>query len=266
MNRGIHYGDCKSKWCPGQKVFPLPPMEAAGILKLLKGKFDMPKIAQNKGVKGSQKWLQILVNQHQNLLNSLLRSRLQLSASDKIMWLSPLGEDCYAEYQDKTFLERLSLHLENCSLDKFWPRGGPVWDGLAKTSRGDIILVEAKSHVSELASSCQAGPKSLRLIQDSIAQTEVFYGVASSADWLQGYYQYANRLAHLYLLRRLNRVRAWLLFVYFVNDLEMAGPKSENEWRSAIDNVHQHLGIAQKSLRPYVIGYFPDVSELFCAV
>ncbi len=34
----------------------------------------------------------------------------------------------------------------------------------------------------------------------------------------KGFYQYINRLAHLYLLRVLNKIPAYLVFVYFVND------------------------------------------------
>ena len=157
------------------------------------------------------------------------------------------------------FLERLSIKLEKHSLNKFWPAHGPVWDGLGKTRNGDVILVEAKSHVSEVASSCQAGVESRKLIQDSLAETSHFYGASSDADWLNGYYQYANRLAHLYLLRHLNGIQAWLCFVNFVNDHKMSGAKSTVEWQPAIDAVHKHLGITEQSLRPYVVDVFPDI-------
>ena len=40
----------------------------------------------------------------------------------------------------------------------------------------------------------------------------------STCDWSGTFYQYANRLAHLYLLHELNDVDAWLVFVYFVGD------------------------------------------------
>jgi len=219
----------------------------------------MPRIAQKKAIRGSQKWLQELVYQHLDFLDDTIQLRLQLSANDTITWLSPLEEDYYAEYQDKVFLERVSICLENRGLASFWPRGGPVWDGLGKSSHGDIILVEAKSHISELASSCKAGPQSLKLIEKSLVETATFYGAASTAGWLQGYYQYANRLAHFYLLRHLNGIQAWLVFLYFVNDIEMAGPKSVQEWQEAIDAVHAHLSITEEQLRPYVIDVFFDV-------
>lgn len=220
----------------------------------------MPRVAQKKAIKGSQKWLQELVSRYQQLLNDTLRPRLQLGANDTITWLSPLEEDEYSEYQDDAFLKRLSVQLDNRSLNSFWPRGGPVWDGLAKTSRGDIILVEAKSHISELVSSCQAGPQSLKLIQDSLEETAEFHNATSPENWLHGYYQYANRLAHHYLLRHLNGIQAWLVFIYFINDYAMVGPESLLDWQSAIEAVDTHLGINRTGLEPYIIEVFLDVT------
>ncbi|MFH2057208.1 MAG: hypothetical protein ABIJ61_14720, partial [bacterium] len=229
---------------------------------------SMPAIAQKEAIRGSQKWLQMLVNRCPNLLDQSLRPYLKMTARDTFTWRSPLREDCYTEYRDEDFLEQVSTRLEQRGLDSFWPHRGPVWDGLARTSRGDVILVEAKSHVSELASFCQARPQALKLIQNSLAEAADFFGATSPGNWSRGYYQYANRLAHLYLLRHLNGIPAWLVFLYFVNDFEMDGPKSEAEWRSAIAHVHDHLGIKSTSLRPHVIDLYVDVtaleSELAC--
>ncbi len=222
----------------------------------------MSRIAQRKAVKGSQKWLQELASRHQKLLDDELRPRLQLGVDDKITWLSPLEEDEYSEYQDDAFLKRLSIQLDNRSLNSFWPHGGPVWDGLARTTRGDIICVEAKSHIQELSSTCQAGPKSLELIKRSLSETAEFYGATSPENWLHGYYQYANRLAHNYLLRHLNGIKAWLVFLYFTNDIEMVGPESPLDWHSAIDVANTHLCIHRTRLEPYVIKVFIDVATI----
>lgn len=219
----------------------------------------MSRIEQQRAIKGSQKWLQVLVNQNPEFLNNKIRAHIPLKAEETIKWLSPLEEDSFAEYQDEDFLKRVSIRLENHSLDSFWPHGGPVWDGLGKTSNGNVILVEAKSHISELASTCQAKPQSRKLIRASLAETASFYGSTSPDNWLQDYYQYANRLAHLYLLRNLNKVPAWLVFVCFVNDHEMAGPKSVREWQSAIETIHAHLGIKPERLIPYIVDVFFDV-------
>jgi len=222
----------------------------------------MPRISQRPTTQGSQYWLQVAVNSWPSLLDEELRPLLNLSASDEIRWLSPLSEDGHAEYRDKAFLDRIAVSLEKQGLNSFWPRGGPVWDGLGKSSRGDVLLVEAKSHASELVSSCQAKPPALDSIRGSLEETATFHGADSPANWLEGYYQYANRLAHLYLMRHLNGIPAWLVFVYFVNDHEMKGPKSEDEWHSTIEMMHAHLGITAERLRPYVVDVFLDVAKL----
>ncbi len=222
----------------------------------------MPRIGQKRAVQGSQYWLQEYCHLRTDMLDDDLRRQLELSDKDSITWLSPLEDDGYAEYRDKAFLERLSVHLDIRDLKSFWPRGGPVWDGLAQTSRGDIILVEAKSHIPELVSSCQAEGPALELIKNSLAETAAFYGADSAAGWLEGYYQYANRLAHLYLLRHVNKVPAWLVFVCFVNDFDMAGPTSADGWKSGIEDVHAHLGIKRVRLAPHVVDLFPDVTRV----
>ncbi|MBW2076345.1 MAG: hypothetical protein JRI71_02135 [Deltaproteobacteria bacterium] len=61
----------------------------------------MPRINQVPAVKGSQKWIQKLVNEKPDLLQSLIRTQLDLPDTDNITWHSPLAEDGYAEYQDQ---------------------------------------------------------------------------------------------------------------------------------------------------------------------
>ena len=222
----------------------------------------MARIIQQMARKGSQYWLQIVVNQMADVLNDKLRRHLRLADSVSITWLSPLVEDGFAEYRDDDFLDRLDVLPLKRSLESFWPRGGPVWDGLARTSRGDVILLEAKSHIPEMLSTCKACPASLRLIQDSLAETAAFYGSSSPDCWPDAYYQYANRLAYHYWLRHLNGIPAWLVFLHFVNDDEMGGPRSEHEWQVAIEAAHDHLGIASVRLRPHVVDVFVDVKML----
>lgn len=219
----------------------------------------MPSIIQPKATKGSQHWLQELVNHNPELLAQALRPRLGLDPIDAITWLSPLETDSYAEYRDRAFLEKLSVHLDKRSLESFWPSGGPQWDALATTSRGDMLLIEAKAHTLELHSRCGARQGSLHLIQRSLGETGQFFG-AQTYSWLAPYYQYANRLAHLYLLRQLNGLPTWLVLLYLVNDQEMAGPTSVEAWRTALTAVHTHLNISPHKLAPFVIDLFVDVS------
>ena len=75
-----------------------------------------------------------------------------------------------------------------------------------------------------------AGDASLALIRASLDETRAHLGVKRGLDWSETFYQYANRLAHLYLLRTLNKLPAWLLFVHFVGDSDMGGPATVEDW------------------------------------
>jgi len=55
----------------------------------------MPRIQQGSAVRGSQKWIQKLVNERPDLLNSLIRTQLGLPSNEEIHWLSPIAEDGY---------------------------------------------------------------------------------------------------------------------------------------------------------------------------
>jgi len=223
----------------------------------------MPRIEQVPAIKGSQKWIQKLANEKSDLLNSLIRAQLNLPDTDTITWLSPIAEDDYAEYQDQAFLDLLAIKLTKVSLSDFWPSRGPVWDGLGKSKTGKVFLVEAKSHISEVLSpGTGAGVKSLRKIKKSLDKTKSFLNSNSEHDWTSTFYQYTNRLAHLYLLRTLNEVPAYLIFLYFVNDKEMNGPQSIDEWFGAIRLLHSFLGIGRHKLNKYIADIFIDVEML----
>jgi hypothetical protein len=221
------------------------------------------RIPQHLAAKGSQKWIQKLVNEKPDLLNSPIRTQLDLPDTEKITWLSPLADDEYAEYQDQAFLDLLGIKLTKVSLSDFWPSRGPVWDGLGKSDSGNVFLVEAKSHISEVLSpKTGAGVKSLRKIKKSFNETKTFLHSNSERDWSSLFYQYTNRLAHLYLLRALNEVPTYLIFLYFVNDQDMNGPKSVDEWIGALSLLTSYLGIGSHRLKKYIADIFIDVKAL----
>jgi hypothetical protein len=64
----------------------------------------MARIPQGPVIRGSQKWIQKLVNEKPDLINSLIKIQLQLAETGEITWYSPLAEDEYAEYSDEGFL------------------------------------------------------------------------------------------------------------------------------------------------------------------
>jgi hypothetical protein len=147
-------------------------------------------------------------------------------------------------------------------LSSFWPRRGPVWDGLGITNRGDLLLVEAKSHIPEVVSTVAAGEASLDRIRASLNETKHYLGVKEETAWTSPFYQYANRLAHLYLLRVLNNLPAYLMFVYFVNDREQGGPMTQAEWEGALVLQKTLLGVRRHQLSAYVLDVYVDVATL----
>jgi hypothetical protein len=204
------------------------------------------RIEQPEGTRGSLKWIQHLVDRHPASLDESLREAGALSLVNHLTWLSPLRIDNWAEYRDSQFLHKISqAHLSE-ELTKFWPRRGPQWDALAKDESGRIFLFEAKAYGAEMSSTCAAGATSLRLINTSLESSKLAFCATPGADWISGYYQYANRLAHLHFLQK-HGVDARLVFLYFVGDGEMNGPASEAEWKPYIDAAHAHLGISERT-------------------
>jgi len=95
--------------------------------------------------KGSLNDIQILINNLPDLLNSKLTEKFP-SISDKINWISPLEKDNYREFKNKEFIKKLELEL-SYPLNDFWPNGGAHWDALAKSSSGQVVLLEAKANI-----------------------------------------------------------------------------------------------------------------------
>lgn len=222
----------------------------------------MVRHPQSFATKGSQKWIQLLVNQKTDYLNNQIRTNLSLPINEEIEWRSPLAIDNYVEYKDEKFLEALGIQPLKFKLADFWPTSGPRWDALAKSSSGKLFLVEAKSHITELISNFKGNnPSSIQTINRSINKTKKRFGVKESYDWTKNFYQYANRLAHIYFLRE-NGYDAWLVNVYFINDSGMDGPKTIDEWKGAIRLLHRCLGLREHLLRNSLADVFVDISSL----
>jgi len=219
----------------------------------------LARIAQRPAERGSQHWLQLLVSRGPGLFAEQVLPKLHPPSDGSIEWLSPVLSDYFAEYRDAAFLKRIEVALPRRSLSSFWPPRGPVWDGLARTSRGDVLLVEAKANIPELASPpTKASPRSATLIESSLTEAKPAFGAPPEAEWSSTYYQYANRLAHLYLLRGLNQISAYLVFLYFTNAHDVSGPCSEEEWRPEIHRLHEALQLGTGPLSPFVLSVFVD--------
>lgn len=221
----------------------------------------MARVTQKVGDRGSLKWMQHLVLKHPRLLNDALAHAGGLQCNETVTWVSPRQDDDFAEYRDGDFLEQVGLSRLRGQLASYWPQGGPQWDGLGVGSRGTVILIEAKAHLAELGSTCQASQHSRTRIHAALEVTKAAIGASKDANWLEGFYQYANRLAHLQFLRQ-HGVPASLVFLYFINDMEMKGPTSEAEWRSGLESVATHLGLPSQYKQCGVKDIFIDVKSL----
>jgi hypothetical protein len=183
------------------------------------------------------KWIQNLINNHPQIINSEL-------GSSSIHWLSPSENDEYAEYRDGAFLDPLGLSQHIPNLNSFWPKSGPQWDALGK-SPNKYFLVEAKANIAETQSSCAAqNPTSIAKIVKALGITRTALGVADGKGWLNRYYQYANRLAHLHFLRSVCGVEAELVFVYFCNDKTHI-PTSPDEWKKSLVDQKGFMGLSE---------------------
>ena len=190
-----------------------------------------------------------------------------LGQGGTIQWLSPLESDDFIEYRDQAFLARLGINPRHRQLSDFWPARGPKWDGLARTSAGRSLIVEAKANIPEFESSpTRASARSLTKIEEALVETRTFMRVTAASDWTKCFFQSANRLAHLYFLKELNGIDTALVFVYFMGDTTVSGanPVYREGWEAAIGSATHHLGVHLSSpwVRENVFDVFIDVDDL----
>jgi hypothetical protein len=223
------------------------------------------KVPQRKEKpKGSQKWLQEIINDCPDFLDKIIQQKIISLSGQEICWVSPLKSDQYAEYRDTGFLKQIGLVELAEKLSKFWPKMGPQWDALGKTTDGKAyFLIEAKANVHELVSFCGAkDKKSLKTISESLNETQRWLNCRGSCiDWKFGFYQYANRLAHLYFLREKTDIEAYLIFLYFVNDFSHISTSHE-AWNVALNLQKKLMGLPGESLKGKVIELFLDTQDI----
>lgn len=201
----------------------------------------------------SEHWLRKAVNEYSATLGDKVRDLFHWPAGERIDWLSPVASDEYAEYYDQGFVERLGVPTLRVPLHDFWPKSGPRWDGLAKTNSGKLILVEAKAYIEEgVAFRSKAGPSSRLKIQEALASAKKAFRAADDAPWEAPFYQYANRLAHLYFMRERNGLDAHLLFLYFADAPDVDDPCTVEQWQGAERLAKKCLGLGRHRFEQYV--------------
>lgn len=193
-----------------------------------------------RAFKGSRLQIQTYANVLTDRLNEGMRGAFPNLGP--LTWVSPLASEMYTEYLDEAFLSVMGLpHLVD-NLAEFWPRRGPNWDALAVT--GDsVLLVEAKSYPAEAKTRSGASEGSLEWIKRSLLETANWLGLSElPRTWWDGYYQGANRLAHLYFLREACGIEAYLAFVNFVDD-PTHNPTAIGVWEVAEVQYLNALGL-----------------------
>ena len=210
---------------------------------------DLSRVDENGRARaGSQRQIQTYVNERETELSRAIAEALgeyKLNPTT-IRWVSPLREHGYSEYQDEEFLKIVGAEHLAQRLGELWPHRGPCWDALARIEGGGCVLLEAKSHVSEVfGNGCGAGEESSQIIRRSLDGTKKWLGVDQEVEWMGRLYQSANRLAHLYFLREIGKTNAYLINVYFCGDTHFHNyPKSRQEWEYELKLVNQELGIS----------------------
>jgi len=215
--------------------------------------------------RGSQRQIQLYADKHTvTLSQDIVDATPSIPRDAQIEWLSPLQKERYREYWDGAFLDVLGLGAFRRQLADFWPKGGPHWDALAKVEhagKSGAILVEAKAHPTEIYNDKGSGasPESREIIEVSLRRTCEWLKVPYGPIWTGGLYQSANRFAHLYFLRRIAKVDAWLVNVYFLDDRGFK-PTAREEWTRALAKVKAEMGTANLNI-PYSSDVFLPAIE-----
>lgn len=166
----------------------------------------------------------------------------------QVTWLSPVERSNFRELRDAAFLRELGLSYYAKTLRDYWPKGGPVWDGLALierhgVSKDAILLIEAKSYPDEvLGNGCQATPASRSTIETALDSTASWLGIKRPAISMGELYQSANRIAHVYFLRERLGLETYMLNVCFVGDPRRS--TTAEEWERAKGEFRTSLGIS----------------------
>jgi len=183
---------------------------------------------------------------------------LNITGGNSIEWLdsnfSPRNEPLQ---DDKEFigLEFIQNEQVKEKWRLFWAQRGNSqnWDAVGKIhfdNQDEWLLVEAKGYIGELNSSCGAeNLESKRSIFSALQKTSQAFGNKSKPieNWLENYYQYANRLAVLHFLMNecAPLVNVRLLFIYFYgeNRENLECPQNKQEWLPAIQEMNDWLGV-----------------------
>lgn len=200
---------------------------------------------------GSEFHLLRWLGRHRNEFDRRVKETMNL---DNVFWLD-FKFNSKDEIPDKEiigleFLDENKYPALFASWRKEWPQTGNSmnWDLVGYTEihgKKTWILVEAKAHLSELKQSCKAKNESLKKIQDALIKVNKNNDITPLEinSWTKKYYQLANRIYIIDLLRR-HDIDAILLNIYFVGDMRSKNrisPQNIKEWEKKIFDMKNYL-------------------------
>ena len=216
-------------------------------------------MAEHSGpaLRGSRLQIQIAVNARADELTGAVRRVFPelRERGAEIDWRLPRAPG-YEELRNDGFLRALDLDRLAPDLRRFWPLRGPAWDavGLVRFPSGPpgVVLADAANHPEEFyAAGLRAtSQESREAVRAAIARTQRWLRVEATPErWIEpqrggrprtSLFGTANRLAHLYFLREVAGVEAWLARVLFVDDTARVAT-SRFRWERALDQMEEEL-------------------------
>lgn len=231
----------------------------------MNGKYNSGIINQPPAIAESRKWTQMLINQHEDQMNTLIKEKIHVDESEKIQWLSPLASDHYSEYFGQGYLDLLGLETQE-KLSDFIPRLHFPWSAIGRSSSGKIILVDAKSKIDEFVSygaNLDRWEDSKELILKSLNSTKKYFMYGGTGDWLNRFHQYSLRLMNLYWLKVVNELDVYVVFLNYLNDEK--GVATVDEWEASYDLVHSYFGLnswGRHRLEKFAPRIYIDINNL----
>lgn len=220
---------------------------------------------------GSEFHLLRWTGRHRNKFDNKIKQLLNI---DNVTWLdfdfSNNKDEPDKELVGLSFLEKEPSFKAVISQWKDeWPQSGNSmnWDLVGYTVKNNIktwILIEAKAHIKELENYCKAGPVSLKKIENVLNKTADNIGtqILKEFPWTKEYYQLANRIYILDLLKR-NDINSKLINIYFIGDKTDSSRKSPKDiatWKVEIDKMKKYLNI-EKSNSIDILDLFLEINK-----
>ena len=224
---------------------------------------------------GSECHLLRWMGRHRNSFDKAVSLAIHLDGNDKIIkWVDFGFNDKKSNWFDSEPTRLDFLKDEKTRTEWKWPKSGNQqnWDvvGYIESVKNptqelskDIILLEAKAHVDEANTSCQAGIASFIKIKEIFQKTAIDLNIRNfdkvEDSWLHKYYQTANRLA-TYNYLKVSGYNPHLVFLYFINDQHKGKtcPSQVSEWENVLSIQNKDMGIDEVFINERVYNLFID--------